>query len=439
LQPFTLKTLGHASIALYRDGEAPLLLTDPWLVGSVYWRSWWLQNYPDETTLDWLAGAVNIYITHEHPDHFHTPSIRRLGQGPTYLFPAFAERGYLAYMTQHDYRAEIAPPGRWVALGDGIAILSWPLWNDDSLLLIDTPHALILNFNDAKPVPPVVNAVRRLADRIGKPRILLASYSPASVINSFGDAAGPITLKQPADYVGFICRLCERLGADTYLPFASQASFERADSAWANQYRTTYADLERCWRGSTRLLPPYTTLTLDDFSHVSTPPECYRSAAARRLAVRAGERLAAERAAEITAADAAALQRKLNLWRWLLWPLFPRGFAFEAATTALVYDPRRGRVYIEPAGDHGDFVVSVPSLTLKEALANGHLSDLGITMFVQIRLLRRVDPRKIYGIFVLFQFDDYGHIRRPRALLRWLWSGLRRSFPVWLPLPQRKA
>jgi len=439
LQPFTLKTLGHASIALYRNGEAPLLLTDPWLVGSVYWRSWWLQNYPDEATLDWLAGAANIYITHEHPDHFHTPSIRRLGQGPGYLFPAFAERGYLAYMTQHGYQAEIAPPGRWVALGDGISILSWPLWNDDSLLLIDTPHALILNFNDAKPVPPVVNAVRRLGDRIGKPRILLASYSPASVINSFSDAAGPVMLKQPTDYVGFICRLGERLGADTYLPFASQASFERADSAWANQYRTTYTDLERSWRGSTRLLPPYTTLALDDFSHESTPPECYRSAPAERLAVRTDERLAAERAAEITSADAAVLQRKLNLWRWLLWPLFPRGFAFEAATTALVYDPRRGRVYIKPAGDHGDFVVSVPALTLKEALGNGHLSDLGITMFVRIRLLRRVDPRKIYGIFVLFQFDDYGHIRRPRALLRWLWGGLRRSFLVRLPLPQRKA
>ena len=36
----TLRTLGHACLALYRGGERPLLLTDPWLVGSVYWRSW---------------------------------------------------------------------------------------------------------------------------------------------------------------------------------------------------------------------------------------------------------------------------------------------------------------------------------------------------------------------------------------------------------------
>jgi hypothetical protein len=321
-------------------------------------------------------------------------------------------------------------------LDNGVSILSLPLWNDDSLLLIDTPEALILNFNDAKPPPPVVTAVRRLADRIAKPRILLASYSPASLVNSFSAAAGErVSLKAPEGYVGFICRLCERLAADIYLPFASQASFERVDSEWANHYRTGYADLERLWRSPTRLLPPYTTLALADLSHRATPPDCYRPAAAARRAARTAERLAEEGAAAIDTTDAARLQRKLNLWRWLFWPLFPRGFAFEAGGRALVYEPRRGQVRIAPSGDYGDFVVSVPALTLKEALANDHLSDLGITMFVRIRLLRAIDPRKVYGLFVLFQFDDYGHMRRPAALLRWIGCGLRRSLPRRLPRP----
>ncbi|HEV2188585.1 MAG TPA: hypothetical protein VGR70_15350 [Stellaceae bacterium] len=434
--PFILKTLGHASIALYRDGDAPLLLTDPWLIGSVYWRSWWLQNYPAEAELDWLARAENIYVTHEHPDHFHTPSIRRLGKLPLYLFPALPETGFVDYLRKQGYRTEVMPPATWRSLGSGVSILSLPLWNDDSLLLLDTPEALILNFNDAKPPTPVVSAVRRLADRIGKPRILLASYSPASLVNSFRDAAGEIvSIKAPEGYVGFVCRLCERLGADVYLPFASQASFERADSEWANRYRTSYADLEHLWQGRTQLLPPYTTLALADLSHQWTPPDAYRAAAAVRRAARTEGRIAEERAAAIDASDAARLRRKLNLWRWLLWPLFPRGFAFEAGGKALVYDPRRGRVRIEPAGDYGDFVVTVPTLTLKEALAHDHLSDLGITMFVRIRLLRQVDPRKVYGLFVLFQFDDYGHMRGPAALLRWLACGLRRSLPRILPLP----
>jgi hypothetical protein len=433
--PLKLRTLGHATIALYREGEAPLLITDPWLVGSVYWRSWWLQHYPDEATLDWLAAAARVYITHEHPDHFHTPSIRRLGKQPTYQFPALTECGFLGYMAAHGFRAETAPANRWQSLADGVAMLSVPLWNDDSLLLIDTPGALILNFNDAKPLPPVVNAVRRLADAIGKPRVLLASYSPASVINSFSDAGGSLVLKQKADYVGYVCGLCETLGADIYLPFASQASYERADSVWANSHRTTFADLEAHWRAPTRLLPPYTTLSLDTLLHEATPPDAYREAAAATRAARTAERMAAENAAAITEADAAGLQRKLNLWRWLLWPLFPRGFAIEAGATALVYDPRRGRVRLAPPGDYGDFVIAVPALTLKEALANDHLTDLGITMFVKIRLLRRLDPRKVYGIFILFQLDDYGHMRRPLRFLRWLASGVRRSLVRRLPLP----
>jgi hypothetical protein len=433
---FILKTLGHASIALYRDGEAPLLLTDPWLIGSVYWRSWWLQNYPNEAELDWLAKAEHVYITHEHPDHFHTPSIRRLGNKPLYLFPALPETGFVAYLRDRGFRTEVMPPATWRILGRGVSILSLPLWNDDSLLLVDTPDALILNFNDAKPPPPVVGAVRHLADRIKKPRVLLASYSPASLVNSFRNRDGDIISMKPSEgYVDSVCRLCERLRADVYLPFASQASFERADSQWANRYRTNYTDLERLWRGKTRLLPPYTTLALTGLSHRSIATGLYRPAAAARRTALVEKRLAEESAAEIDTTDAARLQRKLNLWRWLLWPLFPRGFAFEAGGKCLVYNPRRGRVRIEPPGEYGDFVVSVPALPLKEALANDHLSDLGITMFVRIRLLRRIDPRKVYGLFVLFQFDDYGHMRRPAAALRWLGCGLRRSLPKTLPLP----
>ena len=170
-----LKTLGHACLALYRHGRDPMLITDPWLVGSVYWRSWWLQNYPTAEEVDWLARTPCVYVTHEHPDHFHMPSIRRLGPGLTYLFPDLAEPGYLAYMSGHGYRAESLPASRWREIGDGVSILSIPIWNDDSLLMIDTPGALILNLNDAKPPPPVFGAIRRVADRIGKPRILLSS------------------------------------------------------------------------------------------------------------------------------------------------------------------------------------------------------------------------------------------------------------------------
>jgi hypothetical protein len=438
LPPSSLKarTLGHASLVLYHEGEPPLLLTDPWLVGSVYWRSWWLQHYPSEEELDWLSESAAVYVTHEHPDHFHTPSIRRLGHNPTYLFPTLAERGFLDYLSERGFRAEAVRPRHWRPLGDGVSILSLPVWNDDSLLLIDTPTALILNFNDAKPPPPVLRAVRRLCRQIAKPRILLCSYSPASVVNSFCDENGVVSLRAPRQYVEYVCRLCDRLAADYYMPFASQATFEREDSRWANDYRTTYGHLRQYWSAQARLLPPYTTLDLDDFSSVSVMPEAYRTAAPE---VPTQQRLAAETAATLSAADIAGLERKLNRFRPLLRWATPRGFGFAFGDRRLHYDPRRGRLGDNAGAETGDFVIAAPTLTIKEAIANNHLSDLGITMFVRIRLCRKgFDPRRAYALFVLFQFDDYGHLAGLGPFLRWFGRGLGNTLIPRLPSPARR-
>jgi hypothetical protein len=322
------------------------------------------------------------------------PSIRRLGAGPRYLFPALTERGFLDHMARHGMRAETLPALSWRGIGGGVSILSLPAWNDDSLLLIDTPGALIVNLNDAKPLPSVLKAIRRLADRAAKPKVLLCSYSPASLINSFSDATGMLRLKQPAHYADYVSRTCDRLGADFYLPFASQAEFRRDDSAWANDYRTAYSDLERHWRARARLLAPYTTLDLGDLSHTAVPPERYRAVDPATLARLTRARAAAERDATIDADDVAGLRRKLNAFRCLWILLFPRGFSFALGERRLKYAPWRGTL-ADAGAESGDFVVSVPKLTMKEAIRNGHVSDLGITMFVRVLLLRRIDPRKV--------------------------------------------
>jgi hypothetical protein len=429
--------LGHACAVLYRNGEDPLLVTDPWLLGSVYWRSWWLQHYPSAEEIDWLAKSAWIYITHEHPDHFHMPSIRRLGHGPTYLFPALAERGYLDHTASQGYRAEIVVPLQWRAISDGVSILSIPIWNDDSLLVVDTPAALILNLNDAKPLPPVISAVRRMADHSAKPRVLLCSYSPASLVNSFIDESGIVSLKPPRDYVDYVCRLCDSLSADCYMPFASQAEFNRTDSRWANDQRTTWDHLQQYWDSPTRLLPPYATLDLQNLQYHTIPPEQYRPMAPAKLALLTNQRSAAEEATEISVEDVARLKRKLNVFRWLLWLIFPRGFAFQLGERRLKYELPSGRLRDAKAiaGQCGDFIVTVPKLAMKEAIRHDHVSDLGITMFVRIRLLRQLDPKKIYALFVLFQFHDYGHLRSVRSFLRWVGQGFRYTFALRLPAP----
>ena len=106
-----LQTLGHASLSIH-DSNGPLLLTDPWLTGSCYWRSWWLQNYPTQQTLEGLRSTRYCYVTHTHPDHFHTASIRKLGTKPLYLCPTLPQERIAGFLRQQ---------GEWAARsGDGI-------------------------------------------------------------------------------------------------------------------------------------------------------------------------------------------------------------------------------------------------------------------------------------------------------------------------------
>ena len=169
-----LETLGHAGMLLTDDDGLPLLLTDPWLVGSTYWRSWWLQNYPTEEKLAELSEVKFAYITHEHPDHFHPPSLRKLGATPLYLSPDLPENRITQYLEEHKFTAELVPSLQWRELTPSVRILSIPLWNDDSVLLVDTPEAVVFNLNDAKPSMRHLRHLRRIADDHfpeGKPRV----------------------------------------------------------------------------------------------------------------------------------------------------------------------------------------------------------------------------------------------------------------------------
>jgi hypothetical protein len=86
------------------------------------------------------------------------------------------------------------------------------------------------------------------------------------------------------------------------------------------------------------------------------------------------------------------------------------------------------------SGGCGDFVVSVPKLTMK-AIGGNHLTDLGITMFVRVATAASRSA-KIYALFVLFQFDDYGHLRSVPALLRWVGLAIRYTLLLRLPVPR---
>jgi len=429
-----LQTLGHATLALRTDESSePLLITDPWIRGSCYWRSWWLQRYPSAAQVATLGRAKYCYLTHEHPDHFHPPSLRALGTAPTYLTPEFNRDQMGDYLGQHGFRARALHAGRFEDLGDGVRVMSLPTVGNDSMLLIDAPTAFIANLNDARPDPAQLLLLRSIRRRVGKgkPSLLLASYSAAGLSNSLyrgGTRVPYLEENWHSRYVGMLCRSLE---ADVYLPFASQVTFERPDTRWAADFQVPVQRVrEHLASIGTRTCPPFVTYNLSTGAWVTEeeqPP--HREA---NIEGRVQAQIAQERT-ELDGDDLLRLEQKLrSAGRALLPWMFPRGIAFDFGGQKVVYDCLRG--HVRASDDSGSVRLRLPAQAVHDVLHSGYFSDICIPMFTHVDLGPEVPAAHIFIFFTLMQLHDVGATASLHGFRRWLrvmarsqWLSLRAS------------
>ncbi len=170
------RVLSHACLEVNANGTT--LLTDPWLVGSAYWRSWW--NYPPVP--DGLVGSLNpdfIYVTHLHWDHFHGVSLRKLGLDRHILVPKLPDRRLIGDLEKLGATniTELAH-GKPFKLSDDLSVTSYQFGVfPDSVLVIKSSDVTILNANDAKIMGGPLNQVLRDHPKID---FVLRSHSSAN-------------------------------------------------------------------------------------------------------------------------------------------------------------------------------------------------------------------------------------------------------------------
>lgn len=158
------QVLSHASL-LVRNGNKTLL-TDPWLVGSCYWRSWW--NYPPvKPELIENLRPDAIYITHVHWDHFHGATLRRFPKKTPIVIPLERSTRMKRDLNSMGFRNLIeVPHGKSFALDDDLKLTSYQfsIWGD-SALVVEGGGTSLLNANDAKfmggPLQQILNRHKR--------------------------------------------------------------------------------------------------------------------------------------------------------------------------------------------------------------------------------------------------------------------------------------
>jgi len=428
-----LRTIGHACLMILEDGE-PILATDPWLTGSVYWRSWWLEKYPSEADIDLVRQARFLYITHSHIDHFHWPSLRRLGLHRV-LHPAFPDYAVPGFLQAHGFRNWTLEPLAWYALSETVRVASVPVPVDDSILIVDTPNAVIFNINDSAPRRALLQRIRKTFNPTGKTVIALKSYSPASAgALTFKDGVR-VPLKTKKDFVQVAIDIANALEADYFVPFASQAFFNREDSKWANGHKVTYEDLSGYWTGTeTELCKPFVTMDLTSFAWTSDYDAVKRSLNETQL-----QRVHDEEEEEkrfVWSNDSTAKLKKYMDEIYFLRLLYRRGIGWRLTTSGreFFYRPK-SRSLEDGIPEQHDFFISLPDKVLDDALNNGILTDLGITLFVRIDT--KVPLKLSYLFFILMGLRDYGHFKSLGEFARYVRFYLPFVFPKLFHLAPR--
>lgn len=237
----------HATL-LYRE-NASTLLVDPWLSGKVFLSGWALAPEPLPEVIAALPTIDYIYLTHEHPDHTHIPTLKTLFDGAArnavLLIPAFMTDRFVK-------RLEATFPGRPIRElrhGKPYRFGPWRLWsyqyrNDDSTLVVTgTSGYTAVNSNDTfiKGLP-----LDEIATRHPAPDVVFSQYSTSNAYPyAYSDyEQAPESFPwQKSDLNEYCVRLLRTLKPRCWVPYHSFVSFCQPENAYLEAYKTTLQEI----------------------------------------------------------------------------------------------------------------------------------------------------------------------------------------------------
>jgi UDP-MurNAc hydroxylase len=224
-----ITVLSHAGLCLEHNGVK--VVSDPWLVGSCYWRSWWNFPEPPNALIENLQPDY-IYLTHLHWDHFHGPSLKKLFAPETrILVPKVHTTRMLRDLEWLGFKnvTEI-PHGGQVKLGEDFTLHSYQFGlGVDSAMLVSGGGYTVFNCNDSKcfGLP-----LQQITEQFPKIDFVLRSHSSATAVPYCieGYEADFANMRSQQDYIEEFSHFALHIGARYAIPFASNHCFLHKDT-----------------------------------------------------------------------------------------------------------------------------------------------------------------------------------------------------------------
>lgn len=235
--------LSHAG--MYMEHKGTSVVTDPWLIGSCYWRSWWNFPEPKRELVENLRPDY-IYISHLHWDHYHGISLKKLFDCKTrVLVPKVCTTRMVDDLKTLGFRnVEEIPHDGEVQLGDDFTLASYQFGiGVDSAAILKGGGVRLYDLNDCKLFGW---PLRHLVKRHGKPDFVFRSHSSASAVPYCiaGYEKDFAEFRTRQDYIEEFSRAAISLEAKYAIPFASNHCFLHKDTIHFNSTAVSPRDVE---------------------------------------------------------------------------------------------------------------------------------------------------------------------------------------------------
>jgi hypothetical protein len=431
---WSFETLGNAMIQVF-DAGRPLLVTDPWLVGSAYFGSWELERPLTERQVGNAVASRFVWFSHGHPDHFHVPSLERLDRATTILLPDQYFPELAQTLTEMGFTHRILQDKAWVTLQPGLRVLCVANENMDAIIAIEAGGVLLLNKNDS-PFCGEDPFFRRLVRGYATSYLLALCAYDADMINTYDADMQPL-IGGPAERkpgtVWSVARTAEYLGVTAFCCSSSQHIYARADSAWANDYRITWDDIQLLWTApKVRVIGPYSVVDLE--TGIAAPADSPAVPLASQVHHDTGDDDWNARLSDAEWTEVERFARQFETLR--------RRQDFVAFTVG--GETRRFLIRRSAKAKRPDALIGVdfhvPRASLLETVKYGYFDDLLIGNFMKTQLFNmQLYPHfsplvaklggnaKVFTNRQLLQFRLYYFRRSPLAFLRFRWQILQQA------------
>jgi hypothetical protein len=230
--------VSHASVII--ETSDLRIWTDPWLSGKAFNDSWSLL-VPAAFDPALLDGIDYLWISHEHPDHFHIPTLRALPDSfkrrVTLLFQDDrSEKMFRAFGKLGFPNHRRLPHREWVPLSAASEVYCHQVGAMDSALAVRSEGRVVLNVNDCE---LDARACRLLRRDLGDPDVVLNQFSVAGYD---GDPDHTRLQELAEGVLRNVADNARDLHAGATIPIASFAYFSTTENRYVNAYANTPAD-----------------------------------------------------------------------------------------------------------------------------------------------------------------------------------------------------